>query len=53
MPKKQAAAAKPQTHFEQVPLAVVVKVAEIDASPVPGPVKPPAPRKPSSFGKKP
>jgi len=33
MPKKRAPAAKPQTHFEQVSLEVVSKVAAIDIPP--------------------
>jgi hypothetical protein len=30
MPKQKAPFPKPQTHFETVPLEVVVKIAEID-----------------------
>jgi len=30
MPKKNAPSTKPQLHFEQVPLEVVAKIAEID-----------------------
>jgi hypothetical protein len=50
MPKKIAAPSKLQTHFEQVPVEVVVKVAEIDTplelTPAPSqPANPLTPRK--------
>jgi hypothetical protein len=54
MPKKPAPAAKPQTHFEQVPVEVVAKVASLDtplrASSTA--VEPDVPRTPASPEKK-
>jgi hypothetical protein len=55
--KKKAASPKPQTHFEQVPLEVVVKVAAIDTPfeltpSLVEPVVPPSPSKPNRRTKK-
>ena len=54
MPKKKnAASPKPQTHFEQVPLEVVVKVAAIDPplELTPSLVEPVVPPKPNRRSK--
>jgi hypothetical protein len=56
MPKKKAPSAKPQTHFEQVPLEVVAKVAALDTpsqlTPArAGPVEQPSPPRPPKRNK--